>query len=324
MKTTSLFSSLLLATLLLPGCDDDDAAAETEASDGSSSTDPTDATDPTGASTTAATDPTDSGASTTASDDDDDDASGADDDASESDATTGASDSDDDATDSDETTGETTGVSACDEGVPCEDAMILDLGLVSGVVSQGAVENTADGDDWVSSIDATAGGIVDAPNNPWLYLRFTDDGLEAVAIDDLQALESEDWDIAAKRFGLRLNSGSSGPSCVTVATMDADYADVSDVPDSATFQGEAFYDGACTLIDDGSGAGGANYALTPWWFYPGCVGVTYTPFVLERSDGRHVKFMVESYYAEGQAECNASGAMGTGSANFVWRWAFLD
>lgn len=225
-----------------------------------------------------------------------------------------------------DTDGETTGENACgDAGVPCEDAMILDLGLVGGVVSEGAVTNTADGEGWTSAVDATAGGIVDAPANPWVYLRFTDDGLEKVQVDDLQALSSEDWDIAAKRFGIRLNSGSSGPGCVGVATLvDDEFDAVQAVPNDAGFQTEAFYDDACGLVDDGSGAGGANYALTPWWFYPGCVGVSYVPFVIQTGEGRHVKFMVESYYESGQAECNDSGAMGSGSANFTWRWAYLD
>ena len=53
-----------------------------------------------------------------------------------------------------------------------------------------------------SMVDATAGGIMDAPTNPWIYLRFTPEGLRKVEVDDLQALESTDWDIAAKRFGL--------------------------------------------------------------------------------------------------------------------------
>lgn len=232
------------------------------------------------------------------------------------DPTTGPEDTDD----------ETTGEGGCrDTGVPCEDEMILDLGLVGGSVSDGAISNTADGNGWTTAVDATAGGIVDAPSNPWVYLRFTDDGLEKLDIDDLQALGSDEWDIAAKRFGIRLNSGSSGPGCVGVATLvDDEFDAIDSVPDDATFQTEAFYDDACGLIDDGSGVGAANYALTPWWFYPGCVGVTYVPFVIETVDGRHVKFMVEAYYESGQAECNDSGAMGSGSANFTWRWAYLD
>lgn len=237
----------------------------------------------------------------------------------------GDADTDESSTGDVDTEGETTGETACGDDVPCEDAIILDLGLVSGSVSAGAVTNTPDGGGWTTAVDATAGGIVDAPSNPWIYLQFTDDGLQKIELDDIEALTSQDWDIAAKRFGIRLNSGSSGSGCVTVATIvDDDYDSLDAVPDDATFRAEAFYDDSCGLVDDGSGAGGANYALTPWWFYPGCVGVSYVPFVIETGEGRHVKFMVESYYESGQAECNDSGAMGSGSANFTWRWAYLD
>jgi len=315
MKTHPLSALLFLSLLTpLPGCDDDASPQDSGDSSGgatgsettdSQSTDPTaPSTDPTEDPTTDPTDdPTTNGTSTTGP----------------------TSDSDDETTDHpSETDGETTGVTDCEGGVPCEDEMILDLGLVSGTVSAGAVGNTADGDGWVTTIDATAGGVVDAPSNPWTYLRFTDDGLQKVEVDDVEALTSVEWHIAAKRFGIRLNSGSSGPGCITVATLEGDYAAVDALPDDATLRTEAFYDDSCSLIDDGSGAGGANYALTPWWFYPGCVGVTYTPFAIELEDGRHVKFMVDSYYESGQTDCNETGAMGSGSANFTWRWSFLE
>ncbi len=311
MKTPSLSLFLLLA---LTACDDGgdgdgdastgDASGSTTDAD-SSPTDPTTETptDPTGDTTTGDPDPTDPGTET-------------------GDPTDDPSDTDDP-----DDTDDTTGADVCDEeeGVPCEDQMILDLGLVSGTVSSGSISSTADGEGWVSQVDATAGGIVEAPNNPWTYLRFTDDGLEQVEVDDIEALTSGAWHIAAKRFGVRLNSGASGPGCVTVASLpDAEFDAVDAVPDDAMMRSEAFYDESCSIVDDGSGAGGANYALTPWWFYPGCVGVTYVPFVIALEDGRHVKFMVESYYESGQEACNTDGSMGMGSANFTWRWAFLD
>jgi hypothetical protein len=206
----------------------------------------------------------------------------------------------------------------------CTDQLILDLGLVEGLVSTGEVADAPDGDGWISTVDATAGGITEAPTQPWIYLRFSPEGLQKVALDDLQALDSTEWDIAAKRSGLRLNSGPSGPSTVSAAALvDATYEDVTELPEGTTFSSESFYDGDCTLIDDGSGQGAPNYALTPWWFYPGCVGTTLVPFVLELPDGAHVKLVVEAYYEEGQAMCNEGGAMGTTSAMYTWRWAYL-
>lgn len=319
MKTQPLSALLFLSLLTsLPGCDDNPSSEESaDSSGGTTGTESTESegTDPQAPSTDPTVDPTTNPSTDPSTDDT---------------STTGpTSDSDDETTDPtdnpSETDGETTGITDCEDGgVPCEDAMILDLGLVTGTVSAGAVGNTADGEGWISTVDATAGGIVDAPSNPWTYLRFTDDGLETVELDDVEALTSLEWHIAAKRFGIRINSGSSGPGCITVATLEGDYAAVEALPDDATFRTEAFYDNTCSIIDDGSGAGGANYALTPWWFYPGCVGVTYTPFAIELDDGRLVKFMVESYYESGQTDCNETGAMGSGSANFTWRWSFLE
>ena len=71
----------------------------------------------------------------------------------------------------------------------CTDQMILDLSLVQGIVSEGAVTSEADGDGFTSSIDATAGGLPNAPMNPWVYLRFADaftfDGWGAGALGSL-------------------------------------------------------------------------------------------------------------------------------------------
>ncbi len=244
-------------------------------------------------------------------------------------ATPGSTDDGTPVTDGDDvdSTDGTDGGSATDSGsaLDCSDEMILDLGLVDDRVSEGDVTNTADGAGWTSTIDATAGGIVDAPQNPWIYLRFSPEGLQKVEVDDLEALESTDWDIAAKRFGLRLNGGVSGPSTVSAADLEgSSYEEITALPDGTMLTTETFYDESCTLLDDGSGQGSPSYRLTPWWTYPGCVATSAIPFVLELGDGNRVKLVVDSYYQSGQDECNATGAMGMGSANFSWRWTYLE
>lgn len=207
----------------------------------------------------------------------------------------------------------------------CTDEIITDLGLVSGSVSAGAVTNMPDGSGWSSVIDATAGGITEAPTSPWIYLRFSSDGLQKVELDDFEALESTEWDIAAKRFGIRLNGGVSGPSTVAAVELPrVTYEDLTALPDGAVPEVETFYDDSCVLVDDGAGQGAPDYRLTPWWAYTGCVATTAIPFVIELSDGQHVKLVVDSYYGSGQDECNESGAMGMGSANYGWRWSYLD
>ncbi len=99
------------------------------------------------------------------------------------------------------------------------DEMILDLSLHDDKTSNGEVVTTDDGDDKLSTVDASAGGFNDAARNPWTYVKFSADGLTRVDIDDETALESMDWDLALKRYIIRVNSGSSGPSCVGAAAM---------------------------------------------------------------------------------------------------------
>lgn len=64
--------------------------------------------------------------------------------------------------------------------------------------------------------------------------------------------------------------------------------------------------------------------MGPWWEYPGCVATTGYPFIIQLANSRLVKLVVESYYEEGQENCNNTGAMGSGSANFTIRWIFLQ
>jgi hypothetical protein len=245
--------------------------------------------------------------------------------ASMSSSETGSSDGseDDDDPGSDDTVGDDGGAPACEPApVPCEDEMLLDLSL-NAKVSAGAVDNTADGDGWRTEVDARAGGLQGAPTEPWVYIRFGSDGAERVDLDDLEALESDAWHIAAKRYSLRLNSGNGGPSCVLAAALGGtDYAEIDERPGVIT-QPDRFYDDACNLQDDGMGLGAPGFVMTPWWTYPGCVATTGTPFVIDLPDGRSIKLLIESYYASGQDTCNETGAMGNDAGRFVWRWAPL-
>ncbi|MCY1057909.1 HmuY family protein, partial [Nannocystis sp. SCPEA4] len=208
--------------------------------------------------------------------------------------------------------------------VPCLDAAIQDLSLQDDKVSDAEVRNEQDGANWVTRLDASAGGTMAAAQNPWVYLRFTHAGLERVDLDDVAASESGAWDIAAKRYGIRVNSGDSGPSCVAVAAPAGDYAGLDAAPPDSEFATEDYYDDACALLEDGSGLPGSPaYRMAGWWGYTGCVTTTGFPFALRLADGRTVKLVVEAYYEEGQTACNDSGTMGTGAALMTWRWSFL-
>ncbi len=208
--------------------------------------------------------------------------------------------------------------------VDCEDEIVLDLSLHKDMISTGAVTNEQDGADWVSHVDATAGGYGSSSQNPWVYARFTDSGLEKVAIDDWTALESTDWDIAFKRFGIRLNSGVSGPGCVVgAAIVGGSYDGVTEFNPSTALHEEAFYDTqSCTIIPDSSGLGSPNYLMSGWWSYDSCVQTTGTPFLI-LTDTTALKLVVEAYYKSNQEACNAGQGPGSESANLTIRWQAL-
>ena len=211
------------------------------------------------------------------------------------------------------------------EEISCLDDIILDLSLHADKVSEGNVINEQDGNDFVTYVDASAGGYMDAPNNPWIYVKFTQQGAEKVEIDDETALESMDWDLSLKRFLLRLNGGDSGPSCVASATLlEASYASITEVPEGLMYTEDDFYTSDCTLINDSSGLPNSpQVALGAWWTYPGCVATSMYPHIIQLADGSTIKLVVEAYYGSGQDTCNNTGNMGTDSAQFTLRWSFL-
>lgn len=212
------------------------------------------------------------------------------------------------------------------EPVACFDDLLIDLSLQTDV-SNGAVSSDPDGNDWVSDVDASAGGVTEAPSNPWVYVKFTDAGLERVDIDDESALESMEWHLAARRFVLRLNGGSSGPSCVAAAALPgADYDTVTlDDMEGANFFEDDYYSASCDLINDSSGLPGSpQVALGPWWSYPNCVATTGVPFLIQLDTGRVLKFTVPRYYGTQQAGCNNNSTPGGDSANYRFRWSFLN
>lgn len=208
--------------------------------------------------------------------------------------------------------------------VPCEDALYLDLGL-QDFVAEGAVSTTADGDVFLTSVDASAGGFGNSANNPWVYVRFTPDGAEKVEIDDEAALTSLDWDMAFKRFIVRLNSGSSGPSCVGAAPfLSRTFDELTEVPAGTRFVEDDYYTADCTIINDSSGLPNSpQVAMGPWWEYPGCVATTGVPFLVQKADGSVFKLEVLSYYESNQEVCNTQNSPGVGSARLSMRWQFL-
>ncbi len=221
-----------------------------------------------------------------------------------------------------------TTAAACTEpaAVGCVDQLILDLALHDDKVSDGEVATAIDGDDFVTTIDASAGGYNDAPNNPWVYVKFTPGGAERVDIDDETALESMDWDMALRRYIVRLNGGSSGPSCVGAATFrESTYDELTEIPDGLEYVLDDYYTEDCTLINDSSGLPGSpQVAIGGWWEYPGCVATTLYPHLIQLADGSVIKLVIEAYYGSDQDDCNDDNRSGSDSANFTIRWRMME
>jgi hypothetical protein len=211
--------------------------------------------------------------------------------------------------------------------VPCRDQAFQALNMNLNEVASGAIASEGDGaGTFEVEVDATAGGF--NGDGGFVYGRFTDQGLESVTLLDDASFDSMDWDIAFRRFVIRLNSGTSGPSCVTGARTGpaTDFDALATVPAGLTFNAENFMSDpdSCELVPDGSGLGSPGVVLQNWWEYPGCVATTGNVYVLSLANGRHVKLVVTRYYATGQETCNASGTAGSNGGNILLRYAFLD
>jgi len=214
--------------------------------------------------------------------------------------------------------------------VPCSDQVIQQLDL-QPVPAPGLITNEADGDGWASQIDATAGGFGADPPHSFVYGRFTDAGLEKVEIGDEAALESMGWDIAFRRYLVRINSGNSGPSCVTGTPIPGAvaYDDVTAVPENLPeMRKDEYFTPTCNvMIEDGNGLGSPATALWPYWGYETCVRMTDAVFIVQTQSGRRLKLTVTDYYTpEVQEQCDTTDMIpmsGSGAANFRVRWAFL-
>lgn len=180
--------------------------------------------------------------------------------------------------------------------------------------------------EFTTAIDARAGGT--DPQTSFIYGRFTASGFQKEALSDLQALESQDWDIAVRRYVLRLNSGVSGPSCTQGARVPPgiSFEGLTQVPPGLDWRTEGYFSPTCDFVADTSGIGAPSTALSSYWKYSSCLQMTYNVFVLHLRDDRYVKLQVIGYYElADQAECNAGRASQPRSAaNVRIRWAFIS
>ncbi|AKT36050.1 uncharacterized protein CMC5_001620 [Chondromyces crocatus] len=226
-------------------------------------------------------------------------------------------------------------VNGCTEPteVPCADEVFQALNLQDDI-TPGLIESQPDGAGFTSLINAVAGGAMNPNPDSYTYGKFTANGLEKVEISDENAIDSMDWDIAFRRAVIRINSGNSGPSCVTAAPLaGTSYDDLTALPASLP-QGrtDTFYSDACVFQSDGSGQPTApGTALASFYAYnqtTHCLGMSSQVYLLQLADSSYVKLVVTAYYSpDVQAECDAGNPLPqgpTGSGNYQIRWAFLQ
>lgn len=220
----------------------------------------------------------------------------------------------------------------CSSGEPCSDPGPPDGGVAVDMappaprcelpfdvraidtVSTGAVTITDDpvtSGVYLAEIDATAGGSSNYGKNPFVYLDLI--GRKKVEIDDVTSRKSRDWDIAFKRWQIKLNSGDSGPGGVTIQRVEnKTLPDVKMAP-GGTSSEDLYFDEKCEVQLDP--IGGLATVVSDWYGYEAGTNrlVPKTEvWVLKRRDGKgHIKLQLLKYYK------------GMAGGNFQLTWSYL-
>lgn len=165
------------------------------------------------------------------------------------------------------------------------------------MTSTGAVQVTTAGGVTSGTIDATAGGLGNAADNPYIYVDLR--AGTRVDVDDLAARTSTAWDVALKRSNVRSNGGDSGRGgrkvavvpAATLAAVTAGPADGYEVDDFTT---------ADCLLDSIPG-GEPRSAFGEWYNYDldtHAVTPRAEVYVIERDDGSRTALRISSYYGD--------------------------
>jgi hypothetical protein len=185
---------------------------------------------------------------------------------------------------------------APDASPSCDDPTVLLTSPWTSVdaVSTGAVVATGN----VATVDATAGGSPNAADNPFIYLKFTADSVTKVEITDVDSYESTAWDLALKRYVLRVNGGDSGPGGMEVATVVAEeLADVTAAPPDEEFTTDDWATEDCQLVTGELGEPATE--LGDWYGYDETTNRLAPKgeiYVLRRPDDSAIKLELETFY----------------------------
>jgi len=200
-----------------------------------------------------------------------------------------------------------------DANLGCSDpSAVLPIAWRSiNAVSTGQIEPLNVGSAYV---DGSAGGIQNAADNPYIYLRFGSSLVEKVEITDTEARSSDQWDLAIKRMVFLSNGGDSGQGGRSIAPVSAaTVEEVDSAPSEASFWVDDWVTDDCEFISGQIGEPAS--AVGTWYEYDlGTSRLTPkdTVFVLQRPDSSLFKFKIETYYYGDK-----------GSAHYELHWAPL-
>jgi hypothetical protein len=180
----------------------------------------------------------------------------------------------------------------------CDPATVLPGGYrLIPTVSAGAVTVTTASGVTSGTIDATAGGVNNSADNPYIYVDLRNN--MKIAVNDVEARTSTNWDIALKRSSLRTNSGDSGPGNRELAVVQAaTLAQVTAAPASG-YASDDFATADCML--ESTLIGEPQSAFGEWYDYDQNTHVV-TPkaevYVLQRNNGSRTAFRIKAYYGD--------------------------
>jgi hypothetical protein len=199
----------------------------------------------------------------------------------------------------------------------CSGALRQALGLVDEVSTAPVVLLSEARGELEVYVDATAGGIGGQDSFPWVYISLASG--KAVALSDLDALSSNAWDLAFKRFLIRSNGGDSGPGQGGALRVALPWEAVNEgTQGDRALPTESWFDGDCRLSTDDQGellttfSGWSEYDPATHVLAPADV-----VYLTQGGDGTRYKVAVLDYYS------NADGTHGKTAGRYKLRVAKL-
>lgn len=199
---------------------------------------------------------------------------------------------------------------------PCSAALRQELALVDEVTSRSVTVLEQSGDEQVLYVDATAGGP--DGSEPWVYVSLASG--QAVAVSDIDALASTEWDLALRRFVIRTNSGDSGPGQGGALRVNLAWESVDATTlGNRTPPSELWFDADCNLTVDSS-TGDVITTFSGWSEYDVMTHLL-TPadavYLTLGADGALYKVAILDYYS------NPNGTHGSVPGRYQLRVAPL-